>query len=265
MDKAVKVFIVEGIDRDYRFLGEMAQCFFQGKFDAHIIRLPAEMNLYMLYSLLKKDEFETDVIEILREQSETISRELQNITRQQIDEVFLFFDYDAHQNNLPQNVNADDVISELFSVFDNETENGKLYISYPMIEALYDAVDFECRSFTNCFVPVEKFNEYKKMSGNNNPLAGKTFKINEWRTFLGIFGLRLSCLFEKTIEYSDYLKINSAIIYHEQQRVFMDTNKIFVLSALPEFIYDYFGLKFWRVYNTHRRMKYKICPKNNIL
>lgn len=59
------------------------------------------------------------------------------LSREDFSEVYLFFDYDAHQTNLGKAVN-EDVIRQMLESFDNETENGKLYISYPMVEALRD-------------------------------------------------------------------------------------------------------------------------------
>lgn len=37
---------------------------------------------------------------------------------------------------IPSN-EVENVIEEMLNVFSNETENGKMYISYPMVEAIY--------------------------------------------------------------------------------------------------------------------------------
>lgn len=49
-------------------------------------------------------------------------------------QVFLFFDYDF-QNKLGTD-RVNDILKEMLSFFSNETENGKLYINYPMTESL---------------------------------------------------------------------------------------------------------------------------------
>jgi len=52
-----------------------------------------------------------------------------------ISEVYLFFDYDFHNKNLSlDEINRQ--VREMLSLFDNETENGKLYIDYPMVESI---------------------------------------------------------------------------------------------------------------------------------
>lgn len=44
---------------------------------------------------------------------------------------------------------------------DFKTENGKLYISYPMIEALRDYEPGKCSSRDACFIPIAKHGFYK--------------------------------------------------------------------------------------------------------
>lgn len=57
----------------------------------------------MLWQKLKEDEFETDVIEVVREYNETAKRKLEGYKRDDFMEVYLFFDYDGHQDNLKGN------------------------------------------------------------------------------------------------------------------------------------------------------------------
>lgn len=89
------------------------------------------------------DEFDTDIIEVLREEHEELKEQLEGINRDDFSEVYLFFDYDGHQNNLSEDDDSD-VLEQMLKSFDNETENGKLYISYPMVEALRDFEEGKC-------------------------------------------------------------------------------------------------------------------------
>ena len=53
----------------------------------------------------------------------------------------MFFDYDGHVN-MPRNEHGaghwdgDEVLGEMLKVFSDETDQGKLFISYPMVEAI---------------------------------------------------------------------------------------------------------------------------------
>ena len=136
VDRDYKAFIVEGAAREPQIIDNISKVFFShGNFK--IITLPAGENIYMLWKQLKADDFDTDIIEVLRENSDDISRQLDSLTRDDFSEVYLLFDYDTHQTNLGRKDDVD-AVAQMLESFDNETENGKLYISYPMVEALRD-------------------------------------------------------------------------------------------------------------------------------
>lgn len=78
----------------------------------------------MLWKKLEADDFETDIIEVLRESSKELQKLLEGLSREDFSEVFLFFDYDAHQTNLG-NADGQDALKQMLESFDNETENGK--------------------------------------------------------------------------------------------------------------------------------------------
>ena len=249
MKKSIKLFIVEGEDRDYRFTQEMINCFFKGKYDAKVIYLPAAQNLYMLFKKLSDDKFETDIVEVLRDTVDNARDNLAGINRQQIDEVFLFFDYDIHQDNTGKDLSlAMEIIETMLDVFNNETENGKLFISYPMVEALYDYLQGECITHTQCYIPIEEIGHYKTLSGKNNPNANRKMNINFWREVLQTFYLRVKCLFD--FDYLDMKNYRSfvspqTIFTNEKQQYFLH-ERVFVLSAFPEFLFDYFKEAFWK-------------------
>ena len=72
-DKDYKAFIVEGEAREPNIINNIAKRFFF-KGNIEIITLPAGENIYMLWKKLKDDDFETDVIEVLREGNEEIRK-----------------------------------------------------------------------------------------------------------------------------------------------------------------------------------------------
>ena len=141
-NKDYKVFIVEGKAREPLIIDNILKVFFkQVKFK--IITLPAGQNIYMLWKKLKEDDFDTDIIEVLREENEELKEQLAGLQRDDFSEIYLFFDYDGHQKNLGE-FDSKDAIEQMLISFDNETENGKLYISYPMVEALRDFEEGQC-------------------------------------------------------------------------------------------------------------------------
>lgn len=263
MAENVTVFVVEGEKRDLRFIAQMDTCFFKGRYKHCVLFMPAKMNLYMLYNTLKDDNFETDIVELLRDADPACAEQLSRIKRDDISQIYLFFDYDSQQENLSGDIKSNQALKEMLDVFDNETEYGKLYLSYPMVEALYDCKGTCCQTLSNCFVSIAQVDGYKTIAGKKSPMASRTMKIEEWRAVLGIFGLRVNCLFGELIDYEKYRTITPRTIF-DQQQIFMEKRggALFVLSAFPEFLYDYFPVRFWNTYNTRRTFKYEFCPCN---
>lgn len=253
VDKDYKVFIVEGESREQQIIDNISRIFFSHK-NYTVITLPAGENIYMLWKRLKVDDFETDVMEVLRESNDEIRKQLLGLSRDDFSEVYLFFDYDAHQKNLEMSV-SEDVVRQMLESFDNETENGKLYISYPMVEALRDYESGKCGNGADCFVDIDELVGYKKASAIRacNPHF-RAYDINDWKDIIDVFAMRISCLYEilDKIEFEQYSReVTPWNIYDKELRK-SNMHQIFVLSAFPEFLLDYFGLKLWKTSVKHR-------------
>ena len=259
-DKDYKAFIVEGEAREPQVIDNISRVFFKhGNFK--IITLPAGENIYMLWKQLKADDFDTDSIEILRESNKKIREQLEGLSRDDFSEVFLFFDYDAHQTNLGKS-DDDDVIKQMLESFDNETENGKLYVSYPMVEALRDFETGKCGNGDNCFVEISNLAEYKYISSRNalNPHF-RDYNIGVWKDIVDVFSMRISCLLGKAevISYEQYLESASPYDIYIYEQAGADDNKVFIISAFPEFLVDYFGMKLWKTCVKHTKNQLDRC------
>lgn len=155
-----------------------------------------------------------------------------------------------------------DVINQMLESFDNETENGKLYISYPMVEALRDFEAGTCGNGDNCFVEISDLAEYKNISSRNslNPHF-RDYNIDVWKEIVDVFSMRISCLLgnAEVISYEQYLdEANPHDIFMCEQAL-AGNNKVFIISAFPEFLVDYFGMKLWRTCVKHAKNQLDIC------
>ena len=173
-DKDYKAFIVEGEAREPQIIDNISKVFFAHN-NFKIITLPAGENIYMLWKKLKEDDFETDIIEVLRESHDYIAEQLTGLSRDDFSEIYLFFDYDTHQTNMGKE-DDEDAVAKMLKSFDNETESGKLYISYPMVEALRDYKPGICGEKEECYVAVGDMIHYKNMSSDRS--ANPQFKKN---------------------------------------------------------------------------------------
>lgn len=252
-NKDYKAFIVEGTVREPQIIKNISNIFFSDN-NFKIITLPAGENIYMLWNKLKKDDFDTDIIELLRENNADIREQLSGLLRDDFSEVYLFFDYDSHQKNIGRSIDVD-IIEQMLNSFDNETENGKLYISYPMVEALKDYNPGVCGKPGTCYAATDTMKKYKEISGRRSSNAHiKNYKYEDWKNIIDVFAMRVSCLFgtDETMDYKQYCKyINPCMVYNlEKQEA---TNKrVFILSAFPEFLIDYFGIKLWKNCSRHK-------------
>ena len=98
-DRDYKAFIVEGEAREPLIIDNISKVFFDYG-NIKIITLPAGQNIYMLWKKLKDDDVETDIIEVLREDHKELEEQLAGLSRDDFSEVYLFVEYDGHQNNL---------------------------------------------------------------------------------------------------------------------------------------------------------------------
>ncbi|MEL3899142.1 RloB domain-containing protein [Treponema phagedenis] len=121
------LFVFEGKKTEPQIFKNLNKEIFKNKFDLYLCY---GSHIYSLYNKLKNDKY-LDIVKLLREDH---PEELKDIfSSSEVSAVYLFFDYD------PQSFeNADEIIPEMLEKFNNETEYGKLFISYPMVEAIKD-------------------------------------------------------------------------------------------------------------------------------
>jgi hypothetical protein len=151
---------------------------------------------------------------------------------------------------------AEDVMKQMLKSFDNETENGKLYINYPMVEALRDFEPGICGKPQSCFVAVEDIEEYKNVSSirSFNPHF-RNYDFKDWKEIIDVFVMRISCLLGQmeVISFEQYLDKASPYDIYICEANEVVKNRVFILSAFPEFLIDYFGAKLWKTCVKHTK------------
>lgn len=248
------VFIVEGEKLDVRIMEEICTIF-TPSINKEI--LVYKTNIYALYNQLKKDEFATDIIEVLKEKND--EKDLSALSSENVSEVYLFFDFDGHhyQDRSNSEKIVLDEIGEMLQCFNNETENGKLYLSYPMIESIFhlnnDDLDkgknLTLKTFHAFSGKTDNGKHYKKMQGvvDSRYKITKNFSYSkqDWDFISHYFLCCLMNLFEQKrfVEYNEYQQlISSETIFEQQKKKYIiNLKKILVLNGYPQFIIDYFG------------------------
>lgn len=128
------LFIFEGKRREPDIFRTLEYLFFP---KGQTIVCSFGCNIYELYRQLKALDGGGDIVSILREKykDNPESPFTPETKSSDFSEVFLFFDYDFQNSNLTiEQMNRQ--ISEMLELFNDETDNGQLYINYPMLEAI---------------------------------------------------------------------------------------------------------------------------------
>lgn len=243
------IFIYEGVKAEENLLNNMVKIFFCSKADISILRCPADGNIYMLWTRLKKDDFETNVVDVLKEMSSIAKERLKNFRASDFSEIYLFFDYDGHNNNIPKEYLNEDILGEMLETFNNETEFGKLYVSYPMIESMKE-IDVNTKDYRNLYLPLDDASTYKQsffswsVFQNYNYLNEKHWLIacdasRKRASMLAKYSC--SCTYSYFIHYLDQEKL-----YFYQKQNYIKTNHMLcILNSIPLFLLEYFDENFW--------------------
>lgn len=255
MNNAKTLFIFEGGRAEDRYVKKLEQNFLGV---GHAIKCVFDAEIYQLYKAIKQDDgFSLDIVALLKERTPENEEALREYTRNSFAYVYLFFDYDGHSS-----LANDDKIREMLSFFNNETDEGKLYISYPMVEAIRHFQDLESFKYltvkckrTNCpyIVDCEDkdncINEphYKTFSASDSrPQLSNinSYSSEVWRELIEAHICKANYLVYGTFSLPESL-ISQESIFNSQMGKYISHKcpKVAVLSAFPLYVLDYYGIE----------------------
>ena len=186
-----------------------------------VVECVFDAEIYQLYNKIKDDEF-FDTFELVKQRA---PKDLDGYSRKDFAEIYLFFDYDGHAT-----IADDNTIMQMLQIFDNETEQGKLYISYPMSEALRHIAD----SFKDLSVPCKTNIHYKNIVPANCHKEYIDIKKYNLDTKMNYIAFDEFEFLQQIVE--------QGYIFSKQLEKYINPKfEVSVLSAFPIFIYDYFG------------------------
>ena len=196
--------------------------------------------IYSLYNKLNKDE-DLELFPLLQDKLASKNNDLQNIKQSEVSEIYMFFDYDGHAASA-----SDQTLREMLELFDNETEKGKLYISYPMVEAIkhFGAnIDFEN------LVAISEKNYKKIVRSENDDILNHiiNYTKDHWLHIIDINTRKLGKLFTNKFEILNEVKEPIEIFDRQVIKHLNVDNKVSVLSAFPIFLVDYYGYDYFKI------------------
>ena len=193
--------------------------------------------IYSLYHKLYNDG-DLELFPLLKEKLQAKNIELQDIKRDEVSEIYLFFDYDGHASA------GDDIkLESMLESFNNETVNGKLYISYPMVEAiqhLKQDIDFKTTL-------ANSSKDYKRIASNNcdecyADLENLNLTHDDWNIIINEHCKKLNFIMINNFDFPSNLFEQKDLLAKQIVLKEQNDNKVSVLSSFPIMLMDYYGV-----------------------
>ncbi len=228
------LFILEGLKTEKSIIDNLTKFFVN---ENTIVTCAYCTTIYKMYSEISQDQF-IDTFSLLKDIKEN-KETLKNFKRSDFSQIYMFFDYDGHVTNA-----GDNKLSELLKFFNEETEMGKLYISYPMVEALKHIESFDLSKSLK--IPFSDFQNYKKIVSDNCIETIKHFHLYDseiWKKVI-LFHLKKMNEIVHNIFELPSLIIDQFTIFNSQLDRHINIDKtVAILSAFPVFLLDYYGIE----------------------
>lgn len=186
-------------------------------------------SIYELYQSYKKDEFD-DIVSYLRnEKGLKINPKV--LSKSAFSAIYLIFDYDPHHQKY-----SDEIIQDLLNIFDNETENGKIYINYPMVESYYHLENLPDDEYNDRKISLVGLNgkKYKKLVNTTTCLKKNNITKRDMCYIIMHNYNKAKIITNMKSKEIDYHKILSVQLENKKT-----SNEIFVLSTFPLMAIDY--------------------------
>lgn len=184
--------------------------------------------IYELYELIKDDKY-FDIVHYLQI---LYARNNKEVSNDVFSQVYLVFDYDPQYHKY-----SDEIISEMLKVFNNETENGKLYINYPMVEAAYHLRSEYDKDFYTSRVELDKISSdnYKKLVNSESYIQKSNLNRAVIKNMIKQHYLKttkiLNIDFGIDIDYQSLLNMQIELKNTEKQ--------IYILATVLLMVYDH--------------------------
>lgn len=248
------LFVFEGARSESMYVDRLERNFLGKRIS---VKCVYDAEIYQLYKQLKAEEFAFDMVNLLKERSRENAELLRGYTRDSFAYIYLFFDYDAHSS-----MADDDKIKEMLEFFNNETENGLLYISYPMVEAIRHYKNME--SFKELTVKCKRSNcpykddcdaletcmnepHYKTVSAED--CRPQLTNVNQytkavWQELIHAHVSKMNYLVHDVFDLPTQIELQSTIFKKQlEKHINHRCPKVAVLSAFPIYVLDYYGVE----------------------
>jgi hypothetical protein len=248
------LLVFEGEIIEGQLFKSIEKIFFPPSNGRQIIRSSFKAEIYQLWDEIK-DDVNLDIVEILKQRPDS---DIKDLNRKHVSEVHLFFDHDGHSHSDTLfSKDYNEMIHKLLDTFDDEFEQGKLWLSYPMAEAIKHCTNNLADCFKDTLLYISENIKYREIVGEVSDYTDiKKYDENTWHYLTMINVQRTFCLvndnYKADIEYQEiekWFEPNTEIVRLIQRKQYekfiSQKNQVVALSPFPLFLVNYFGEKYF--------------------
>lgn len=263
------LLIFEGSNEEPKIMATIKELFFPNEEQVHCSYGHDTTSLYAdIIKHRENDYEEPDIFEIVKESLHRRNdHSLDAYKSHQFDSIYLFFDYDPQNDLGIEEVNAR--VAKVIKLFSAPMDNGQIFVSYPMIEALYCEDSFPDETFITATATLDECHGFKqwcrkyRAACNKELVLFKTRKDENGNYFIvdkdktverkaqlkdvwinlikeNVRKANFICYDTDTsdIDVEDISQEN--IFGNELEKYVVPKNEVAILSAFALFLYDYF-------------------------
>lgn len=226
------LFVFEGVRTEKQITDNLTKYFINEKVN---VQCAYCTDIYQLHKEISEDE-DLDTFILLKEKQQN-TQALSVYNRDDFAEIYMFFDYDGHAP-----LANDEKVIEVLNFFNEETSSGKIFISYPMVEALKhfsDSIDFK-----HLKVDAKEKVNYKKMVSDecNNQFIDLTKYTREmWIQLIELHLKKKNYIVNDDYSLPTENVSQNDIFLKQLEKYISKDSTVAVLSSFPIFIFDYYG------------------------
>ena len=227
--------IFEGEVREHKYFRSVESNFFENK---NILKCSYGNDIFELYKDIEKDS-DLDIVELIRESNNIPKNKelLSGLERDDINQVYLFFDMECHDDNY-SSIN----LLKMIDFFCEETDNGKLFISYPMIESIRDILEYD--NFISHTVDINDCKNYKHISSQGRLKDfqdPRKIDADKWKKLVRLTVIKVNAIVYNSADFPKRCP-EQALLLEKQIKHMKDYNAVYIVSSFPVFIYHQFGI-----------------------
>lgn len=229
------LFVFEGEKTEKQITNNLTKYFVN---ENTIVQCAFCTDIYRLHREIAEDE-DLDTFVLLKEKPQN-SVALSPYKRDDFAEIYMFFDYNGHAP-----LATDEKVKDVLNFFKEETSTGKLFISYPMIEALKHYSD--STDFKQLKIKAKENIKYKKLVDDNSKPIHRDLTSYTRDIWIDLIAMHLKKMnYITNDEYSLPKEKNSQLdIFRKQLEKYINIDStVGVLSSFPVFLFDYYGYSF---------------------